>query len=563
MTSLVVLVCLDYVPLSDMLLGSLKDASESERSALRLPLAAERRTSVLHAAGSETEDTAVTFGDSYTFKLASTSQMAAAPLTASRFVLAYQDGTDGLNEGTVKVFNINGGLQAGTEYVFNNAQTDYIALDVLSENKFVVAYQNTGGSSYGTLKVGTVAGDGSVSFSSPYIFSVSETAFVDVAVLAEDKFVVVFQGKSGGSHYGQARIGSLGANNAVSFGSIITFNTGSSEHMSLAVLSNDKFIVVYTDGGSYDFGQAAVGIVNGTSITFGSKYGFNYAETRYISAAPLDENRFVAAYRDNGGGLGYGSAVIGEVDSDTIQYGGEYVFNEASTQYLSASALPENRFVVSYQDLGGLHYGRASVGVAADKEIAFGGEYVFNAAATDYTNAAHLADGQFAVSCANKSIGANYGLAVLGNVAVSETVPEEPADEPVEPPEETPSSDIQDGDLIRNPTAEEPAKFDVYIIKLIGDKKFKRLILSPHVFDSYGHLRWDDIESVDQSTMDSYTTSELVRAIGGVKVYRLAPSGDTGTKEWLDMTAAEFGANYDQDSIYTVNQVDLGAYMEE
>jgi hypothetical protein len=121
--------------------------------------------------------------------------------------------------------------------------------------------------------------------------------------------------------------------------------------------------------------------------------------------------------------------------------------------------------------------------------------------------------------------------------------------------------DIADGDLIRNPNAEGMAQFDVYIVKIVGEKKFKRLILSPHVFESYGHLKWENIKDVDQATMDSFTTSDLVRADGDTKVYKLTADGDTGTKQWLNMTAEEFeAAGYDWDSIYTINTVDRDAY---
>lgn len=120
---------------------------------------------------------------------------------------------------------------------------------------------------------------------------------------------------------------------------------------------------------------------------------------------------------------------------------------------------------------------------------------------------------------------------------------------------------IVDGDVIRNPQAAGMAQFDAYIVKIVGSKKFKRIILSPHVFESYGHLSWSKIKDVDQATMDAYTTSELVRADGDTKVYKLVPDGDTGTKEWMNMTAAEFTAQgNDWDSIYTINTTDRDAY---
>jgi len=128
---------------------------------------------------------------------------------------------------------------------------------------------------------------------------------------------------------------------------------------------------------------------------------------------------------------------------------------------------------------------------------------------------------------------------------------------------------VADGDLIRNPDAVGMASLDIYIVKIVGEKKFKRLILSPHVFESYAHFdkngngdNWDDVMDVDQATMDSLTTTDLVREVGTDKVYRLyAEEGsDTGNKYWLDMTAVDFTAVFDADSIYEINATDGTGY---
>lgn len=114
---------------------------------------------------------------------------------------------------------------------------------------------------------------------------------------------------------------------------------------------------------------------------------------------------------------------------------------------------------------------------------------------------------------------------------------------------------VIDGDIV-SPDAEFTEgsityyPYDVFIVKMVGTKTFKRLILNPEVFESYGHLEWENIQTISADTVDGYTTSQLVRADGDEKVYKLVPDGDTGTKEWMNMTAAEFGATYDWDSIY-------------
>lgn len=124
-----------------------------------------------------------------------------------------------------------------------------------------------------------------------------------------------------------------------------------------------------------------------------------------------------------------------------------------------------------------------------------------------------------------------------------------------------------DGDVIRNPGAQGMAQFDVYVVKIIGDKKFKRLILNPDIFESYGHLNWENVKLVDQTVMNSFALSNLARCgknvgVDSFKVYRLIPKNDAGTKQHFNITAPEFEAKrYDWDSVYIINSVDMNVYI--
>jgi len=95
---------------------------------------------------------------------------------------------------------------------------------------------------------------------------------------------------------------------------------------------------------------------------------------------------------------------------------------------------------------------------------------------------------------------------------------------------------------------------DVYIVKYKNGKQFKRLVLNPQVFESYGHLRWEDILIVGQSEMNSFATSYLVRADGQTDVYQLIANGNIGSKHYL------VSNNFDLDSVYTINSVDFDNY---
>lgn len=115
---------------------------------------------------------------------------------------------------------------------------------------------------------------------------------------------------------------------------------------------------------------------------------------------------------------------------------------------------------------------------------------------------------------------------------------------------------ISEGALIRT-----IGEIDVYIVKYVGTKKFKRLVLSPSVFNNYGHLKWENIMDIDRSTIDSFVTSDLVRVAGDSGIYRLYPSGDIGQKRLIKSNAVLPKYGLDPDSIYEINSFDRDSYI--
>ena len=118
---------------------------------------------------------------------------------------------------------------------------------------------------------------------------------------------------------------------------------------------------------------------------------------------------------------------------------------------------------------------------------------------------------------------------------------------------------LSEGAVARIGSAEE-----VYVIKIVGDLKFKRHIVSSNVFNSYGHLSWGGIQSA--SSLDGYSLSAWVRNCTGAngtpaatdKVYEV--NADS-TMHHLNMTAAQFFARGgSEEAIYNVNAGELGLY---
>jgi hypothetical protein len=110
---------------------------------------------------------------------------------------------------------------------------------------------------------------------------------------------------------------------------------------------------------------------------------------------------------------------------------------------------------------------------------------------------------------------------------------------------------LEEGNIVKAP--DNP---DVYIIKYKGGKQYRRLILSPSVFSSYGHLKWSDLKIVPQDQLDRYLLSALVQVAGDPDIYILSPLGDTGERYVLDT-----GSFYDPDSVYEINATDRDSYV--
>ncbi len=139
------------------------------------------------------------------------------------------------------------------------------------------------------------------------------------------------------------------------------------------------------------------------------------------------------------------------------------------------------------------------------------------------------------------------------NVVASSTINSLP-ETSVSAPDVIPAN-IPDGAIIQ--ATGDP---DVYIVKYTGSKKFKRLILSPSVFKSYGHLKWGNIIKVDKATLDSFMTSNLVRSVKTGNMYSLSPNGDAGVRRFIKDIAALQRLGFDSSSAYEINETDEKSY---
>ncbi|MCP4708569.1 MAG: hypothetical protein GY869_08095, partial [Planctomycetes bacterium] len=310
----------------------------------------------------------------------------------------------------------------GPDYIFeNNPYVSNISVAALSSTRFVATYGAHNG--YGTSVIGNIFDD-VITFGSTYGFNVQETNEISTLALSATKFVMIFKSLYSPS-YGTAIIGDVSADDpadpsadAITYGSKYVFNSDDTYYISGAALSESKFVVAFGYSGNGKGGSAVIGHVSGNTIDFTSKYAFEGPSTYLTSIAALSSSKFVVVYLpiDSQGDL---SAVVGEILDDSIIYGSKFVFSCDQTESFTATALSSSGFVISWDsnpEPGGVVLCNVS-----GRTITFGSTDIFNSASTNYISAAALSPTQFVTAFKDDGDGGS-GKAAIGTISNSSLI---------------------------------------------------------------------------------------------------------------------------------------------
>ncbi len=307
-----------------------------------------------------------------------------------------------------------------------------------SKDKIFVAYVDAGNSEYGTMVVGTIS-SGTVSFGTPVVFNSSATQYVACTFYAgsinkpyisysastigrsnvinisgttptagsqstfpsnqngshfaccydstADRAITVFM-RGSSPYYGLAVAASVTGSGAPVFGSIMTFNSGTSQEMSVAYDENaNKSVVVYQ--GQSSQGNANVLTLSGSTISAGSQTTFNAAITYNPRIAyDPDNQNLIIAYKD-AGNSNYGTAVIGTVSGTSISFSAEQVFNASETNWCTlAYDTTNNKMMLGYRDYGNSNFLTVREITSSGSTLTFGTTFINNSATIEYTSSA-------------------------------------------------------------------------------------------------------------------------------------------------------------------------------
>ena len=328
-------------------------------------------------------------------------------------------------DGTVSVVGETAVSQViGSPTIFEAATTEYISSTFDStNNKVVVFYKDDGNSNYGTAVVGTVSGT-SISFGTPVVFHNDQTRFISSAFDSnEGKLVIVYRDDNNDGD--PAAIVGTVSGTSISFGTPVFVSTDQAKAETMGCTfdsSQNKIVISWSAAYNSNYGTAIVGTVSGTSISFGTPTVFYSNTARYLSSTfDNSNNKTVVAFRGNTSG--YGEAVVGTVSGTSISFGSSVVFSTQTSggtaDIATAFDSNSNKVVIGWQDGTDSNKGAAVVGTVSGTSISFGSKAFFADSATGSIAAVFDTNVKKIVFAYRDNSNSFYGTVTSGSVSGS------------------------------------------------------------------------------------------------------------------------------------------------
>jgi len=306
----------------------------------------------------------------------------------------------------------------GNWYIVNAKSSD---LDQRSTIQLIGDVATSGDNLKGLLlneQTATLDPSDDLYFGSASIFENADTEDLSIAYDSNNDRVVIAYRDNGNSGYGTAVVGSV-SDTTISFGTPVVFESAATTEIAVTYDDNqDRVVIAYQDEGNSDYGTAIVGSVSGNTINFGAAVVFESATTSNIVASYDDfQDRVVIAYQDEGNS-DYGTAIVGSVSGATISFGTAQVFESATTSNLAITYDDANdRTVIAYRDGGNSNYGTAVVATVTGAAITYGTPVVFASSAVSQNALTYDSAADRVVVAYRDEGNFNYGTSRVGTVS--------------------------------------------------------------------------------------------------------------------------------------------------
>ena len=306
---------------------------------------------------------------------------------SDRTVLIYRNGNDQTGEAIVG--QVSGtSISYGSPVTFETGNTEFIGATFDSNsNRIVIVFRDGNNTNYGTAVVGNVnPSDNSISFGNPVVFHAGSTYYIDCSFDSNLNKVLVTYADGSNSDYGACVVGTVDTSSDpyISFGSEVVFASVNISGGAASTFdsANNKSVVVYSDNSDF---HSKVGTISGTSISFGSEATISSGAHASVDVAYDTTSGKVLAVGRNGSNSNEGEASVGTVSGTSISFGTTVTYKSSAVAEYNQVVFDTSvdKAVVIYRDQGDSNKGKFILGTVSGTDISFAGETEFNAA-TEY-----------------------------------------------------------------------------------------------------------------------------------------------------------------------------------
>ncbi len=337
----------------------------------------------------------------FIFNPIDTNRIAIASFNSDLHAIAYSD-VGNSNYGIFTIYDRNGKLIT-EETIFNAGSQGTTSITFLDANTIAICYNDLGNSSYGTFVVYDI--NGSV-ITNETVFNAGSAAGFNnysksITAIDSRTFIIPFR-DVGNSNYGTFAI--FDRNGTQILGETI-FNTGNTAYHTVAMIDTNIFVIAYADVGNSSKGTFVVYDRNGEQIL--GETIFNNASTGESSITALTTSTFAIAYRDTGNSNA-GTFVVYDKNGSVIT--NETIFNNYTSKGASSPtilALNSHTIAITFDD-STTNGSKGSYTVYDTNGTRISSKAIFNNATTDFASATLLDSNTIAVAYKNR-IGNGYG----------------------------------------------------------------------------------------------------------------------------------------------------------
>lgn len=365
----------------------------------------------------------IPLGSSTAFNSSGYSQETATavnPYNKNVFVVVYKDQANS-GRGTAVAGEISGSsIVFGTPVVFSSVANSYrlfpsISFDPNTEGSFVVTYTNYSNDD-GQAVVGSISGT-SLSFGSATTFATGSASYTSVSFdpTTANKFVIGYNHYTG-SHYASCIVGTV-SGTSISFGSEYQAYSAHTAYNKIHHVPNSSnFIFMWSAQNSPYPSYAKVGVVSGTSISFGSQATISSTEALELNFDfdPNDSSKFVTVFKNSSN---YGSSIVGSVSGSSLSFGTAVVYNSGLSYSADIAHNPttSGQYIVVYRDTTAAK-GQSYIGTRSGTSLTYSGPQQWENANASNISIAYVKNAKAVISYTKPSVGASILVQLAGSI---------------------------------------------------------------------------------------------------------------------------------------------------